>query len=307
AMDLTGQVAADALPYNHFTGVNGLMDFVRGASQSPGGKNILMLPSTTLDGKSSRIVPLLENIPVVMPRADVQYVVTEYGVVNLFGKSLQERAIAMISIAHPDFRDELFHKSKDLGLLGAERTLADTIRSVYPVKIEETHVVDGQTVLFRPARLTDERRIQEHYYTLDQKDVVRRFMHEKTSFVSEDVAEVFHVDYIHDMTIVAVIGDPGFERIIALGGYLLDPASNMAEVAYSVDKGWQGKGLSTLIHEKLAQTAREHGISGLVAYTEPSNRRMIRLFEKLPYKTSSVFQDGGLTLSARFDEPLHDE
>jgi len=306
AMDLTGQVTADALPYNHFTGVSGLMDFVRGVSQSAGGKNIVMLPSTTLDGKSSRIVPLLENIPVVMPRGDVQYVVTEYGVVNLFGKSLQERAVAMISIAHPDFRDELFYKSKELGLLGAERTLADTIRSVYPIKIEETRMVDGQSVLFRPARLTDERSIQEHFYNLDQKDVVRRFMHEKTSFVSEDVAQVFQVDYIHDMTIVAVIGEPGFERIIALGVYLLDPASNMAEVAYSVDKGWQGKGLSTLIHEKLAQTAREHGISGLVAYTEPSNRRMIRLFEKLPYKTRSLFHNGVVTLSARFDEPLHD-
>jgi RimJ/RimL family protein N-acetyltransferase len=212
----------------------------------------------------------------------------------------------MISIAHPDFRDELFYRAKELRLLGPERTLADTIRSVYPVKIEETRLVDGQKVLFRPARLTDERSIQEHFYNLDRKDVVRRFMHEKTSFVSKDVAEVFQVDYINDMTIVAVIGDPGFEKIIALGGYLLDPASNMAEVFYSVDKGWQGKGLSSLISEKLAQIAREHGISGLVAYTEPSNRRMIRLFEKLPYKISSSLSGDVLTLSARFDEPLHD-
>ena len=63
AMDLTGQMAADALPYNHFSGVSGIMDFVRGANQSPGGKNIILLSSTTLDGKSSRITPLLENIP----------------------------------------------------------------------------------------------------------------------------------------------------------------------------------------------------------------------------------------------------
>ncbi|MBF0497439.1 MAG: acetyl-CoA hydrolase, partial [Deltaproteobacteria bacterium] len=90
AMDLTGQVAADALPYNHFSGVNGMMDFIRGASLSPGGKNVLLLPSTTMDGKSSRIVPSLEDIPIIVPRAEVQYVVTEYGVVNLFGKNLQE-------------------------------------------------------------------------------------------------------------------------------------------------------------------------------------------------------------------------
>ncbi len=302
AVDLTGQVAADALPYNHFSGVIGIMDFVRGASQSPGGKNILMLPSTTLDGKSSRIVPLLENIPVVMPRGDVQYVITEYGVVNLFGKSLQERAIAMISIAHPDFRDELFYRAKEMGLLGPERTLIESIRSVYPQKIEENRIINGQPTLFRPARLTDGRTIQEHFYGLDRQDVLKRFFLPKTAFVSEDVAEVFQVDYIHNMSIVAVIGNPGFEKVIAVGCYFLDPANNMAEVAYSVDREWQGKGISTIMQEKLVQTAMEHGISGMVAYTTPGNTSMIDLFYKLPYKIDTSCDGEVLTLQSRFDQ-----
>jgi acyl-CoA hydrolase/RimJ/RimL family protein N-acetyltransferase len=303
AMDLTGQVATDAMPYNHFSGVTGIMDFVRGASQSPGGKNVIMLPSTTLDGKSSRIVPMLESIPVVVPRGDIQYVVTEYGVVNLFGKSLQERAIAMISIAHPDFRDELFYRAKEMGLLGSERTLAETIRGVYPLKIEEVYEIDGQGTLFRPARPTDERQIQEHFYELDRQDVLRRFLHERTSFVSHELSNVYQVDYIHNMTIVAVIGDPGFEKIIAVGCYFLDPANNMAEVAYSVDKQWRGKGISTIIQDKLVQTAREKGISGVVAYTIPGNKGMIRLFGKLPYKVRSSYDGEVLKLSAAFDEP----
>jgi acyl-CoA hydrolase/RimJ/RimL family protein N-acetyltransferase len=304
AIDLTGQVAADALPYNHFSGVIGIMDFVRGASASPGGKSIIMLPSTTLDGNTSRITPVLDNIAVVVPRGDVQYVVTEYGVVNLFGKSLQERAIAMISIAHPDFRDELFFKAKELGLLGSERTLAESIKSVYPLKIEESHVINGVRTLFRPARLTDERKIQEHFYNLDRQDVFRRFLHEKTAFASDEVAGVFQVDYIHNMTIVAVIGDPGFEKVIAVGCYFLEPAHNMAEVAYSVDKEWQGKGISTIIQGKLTRTALEQGISGLVAYTIPSNQGMIKLFKKLPYRVRSAYDGEVLTLKARFDEPL---
>jgi acyl-CoA hydrolase/RimJ/RimL family protein N-acetyltransferase len=303
-IDLTGQVAADALPYNHFSGVNGIMDFVRGANQSPEGKSILMLPSTTLDGKTSRIVPILDNIPVVIPRGDVQYVTTEYGVVNLFGKSLQERAIALISIAHPDFRDELFYKAKEMGLLGPERTLAETIKSIYPLKIEEIRVIDGYRVLFRPARLTDERTIQEHFYNLDRQDVYSRFMQVKKAFVHEDVADVFEVDYIHNMTIVAVIGDPGFEKVIAIGCYFLEPAGNMAEVAYSVDKQWQGKGISTIIQEKLERTAREQGINGMVAYVIPGNNGMTKLFKKLPYQVRTSRDDKVLTLSARFDEPL---
>ncbi|HAY38938.1 MAG TPA: acetyl-CoA hydrolase, partial [Desulfobacteraceae bacterium] len=108
AMDLTGQVAADALSYNHFSGITGMLDFIRGASRSEGGKSILMLTSTSVDGKKSRITPMLNDTAIVVPRGDVQYVVTEYGAVNMFGKSLQERAMAMISIAHPDFREELF-------------------------------------------------------------------------------------------------------------------------------------------------------------------------------------------------------
>ncbi len=303
AMDLTGQVSADALLYNHFSGVNGIMDFVRGASQSPGGKNILMLFSTTMDGKSSRIVPSLDDIPVVVPRGDVQFVVTEYGVVNLFGKSLQERAIAMISVAHPDFRDELFHEAKKRGLLGPERTLAESIRSVYPLKVEESREIGGLRVLFRPARPTDERSIQEHFYNLDRRDVVRRFMHEKTAFVREDLAGVFQVDYIHDMTLVAVIGEPGFERVIAVGGYFLDPATNMAEVAYSVDRTWQGRGISTIIQDKLAETAREQGIQGFLAYTDPANRPMIHLFKKLAFEVTSTYEGDMVVLRARFDQP----
>ena len=116
-IDLTGQVAADALPHNHFSGVTGMLDFMRGAVRSRGGKSILMLPATALQGKKSRIVPQLDDEAVVVPRGDVHYVVSEYGAVNLFGKSLQERAMAMISIAHPDFREELFDEAKKNGSL----------------------------------------------------------------------------------------------------------------------------------------------------------------------------------------------
>lgn len=303
AMDLTGQAAADALPYNHYSGVNGTMDFIRGAQNSPGGKSILMLPSTTMDGKASRITPSLEGMAVVVPRAEVQYVVTEYGVVNLFGRTLQERAIALISVAHPDFRDELYERAKDIGLLAPERTFADSIRSVYPLKIEEKRIINGQEVFFRPARPTDERSIQEHFYNLDHRDVVRRFMAEKSSFLREDLAGMYQVDYIHDMTLVASTGELGFEKVIAVGGYFLNPANNVAEVAYSVAKEWQGKGISSVIQEKLAVAAREHGIAGFEAFTFPHNKSMIALFEKLPFKVNTKLVDDTLVLTCRFDEP----
>jgi acyl-CoA hydrolase/GNAT superfamily N-acetyltransferase len=303
AIDLTGQVAIDALPYNHFSGVTGIMDFVRGASQSEGGKSILMLPSLTMDHRSSRILPTLKDTAVVVPRGDVHYVATEFGVVNLFGKSLRERAVALIGIAHPNFRDRLLEEAKKLKLVSPDRTLK-SMHAVYPVKIEEVKDYSGRQVLFRPAKPADERAIQEHFYNLDRQDVVARFMAEKTTFLRDEMAGIFQVDYVKNMCIVGVIGDVGFEEVIAVGGYFLDPAKNMAEVAFSVKKEWQRKGLSTVILKKLATAARENGISGFLAYTTPENQGMIKLFNKLPYHITTAIQEDLLALSSKFDDPV---
>jgi len=302
SMDLTGQVAADALPYNHFSGVTGMLDFIRGAAQSEGGKSILLLSSTAMQGKKSRIVPLLNDTEIVVPRGDVQYVATEYGVVNLFGKNLQERAMAMISIAHPDFRGELFYEAKNMALLGPERTFTRSIQGIYPLKLEETREINGEQVTIRPAKPVDERRIQEHFYNLDKNDIVSRFFHEKTSFVHEEVEGVSLVDYIKNLTMVAVVGEFGFGRVVAIGEYLLNEEKNMAEIAFSVSKDFQKKGLGNILQKKLSEAAHENGISGLYAYTSPQNEGMIRLFNTLPYKIKTFFEEEMLLLSCRFDE-----
>ncbi len=303
-IDLTGQAAADALPYNNFYGVNGMLDFIRGASMSDNGKSILMLTSTSDSGKKSRIVPFMDNTAVVVPRSEVQYVVTEYGVVNLFGKSIQERALALISIAHPDFRDELFEKAKELNMIDMGRKFKESIRGVYPRKFEEIININGTPVTFRPAKPVDERCIQEHYYNMDKKDVVSRFFHEKTSFVHDQIDTTFEIDYINDLTIVAAVGEMGFEKIIAVGEYLRNPVVNMAEIAFSVSREWQGGGIAKILQDKLAEAAQANGIKGLIAYTSPNNKGMIGLFNKMPFKVRREHEDDMLILSCVFDEPV---
>ena len=300
AMDLTGQVAADALPYNHYSGVTGMLDFIRGAARSEGGKSILMLPSTDMQGKKSRIVAMLDQTAIVVPRGDVQYVVTEYGAVNLFGKSFQERAMAMISIAHPDFREELFFEAQKDGLLGSERTLSESIHGVYPFKLEKTIEVDGEPVTVRPAKPVDDRRIQEHFYNQHKSDIYSRFFQTKTKFVRDDMERMFQIDYVKDLTLLAVSGEFGFGKVVAVAEYLLDPATNMAEVAFSVDKAWQGKGLGKILMQKLAGAARENGISGLTAYILPGNQGMIRLFKTMPYKVKTFYDGDVIELSCKF-------
>ncbi|MCE1273754.1 MAG: 4-hydroxybutyrate CoA-transferase [Chlorobiaceae bacterium] len=113
-IDMTGQVCADSIGVRHFSGVGGQMDFIRGAALSSGGKPIIALPSVTAKGES-RIVPQLRpGAGVVTTRAHAQYVVTEYGIVNLFGRNLRQRVEALASIAHPDFREEILRAGHDL-------------------------------------------------------------------------------------------------------------------------------------------------------------------------------------------------
>lgn len=305
-IDLTGQVAADALPFNNFSGVTGILDFFRGASMSKRGKSILMFTSTSKNDTRSRIVPMLKNAAVVVPRSEVQYVVTEYGSTNLFGKSIQERAIALISIAHPDFREWLLEEAKELGLLGKERSLREELHSIYPLGLEETRIIDRKKVTFRPVKLTDERSIQEHYYGLEKSDVVSRFFHEKKSFVSKQIERTFIIDYVKDLTIVAVTGQSGFERILAVGEYYLNPETNMAEIAFSVVKQWQGKGISSIVIRKLAEAAKRNGIAGLTAYTSKENNRMIKLFNTLDYKVKKALQGDMIYLEASFTEQKSD-
>jgi acyl-CoA hydrolase/GNAT superfamily N-acetyltransferase len=303
AIDLTGQVAADALPLNNYTGINGLLDFTRGAAMSPKGKSILMLTSTTDNGKASRIIPHMSDTAVVVPRGDVQFVATEYGVVNLFGKTLQERAMALISIAHPDFRDELFSNAKEMDLIDVGRQFKQAIKGVYPLKYEETVTIKGIPINFRPAKPIDERGVQEHYYNMNRGDIISRFFHEKKSFVHPQIETTYEIDYINDLTIVATIGELGFEKIIAVGEYFRNPILNMAEIAFSVTHEYQGMGIAKILQKKLAVAAKDNGVKGLIAYTSPQNKGMIRLFNNLPYKIKVEKDDDMIILNCLFSDP----
>jgi 4-hydroxybutyrate CoA-transferase len=118
AVDLTGQVCADSIGTLIYSGFGGQLDFIRGAARSEGGVPIIALPSTAKGGSLSRLVDtLIPGSGVVTTRADVHYVVTEYGIANLYGRSLRERARDLIDIAHPDFREELERAASERKLL----------------------------------------------------------------------------------------------------------------------------------------------------------------------------------------------
>ena len=300
-MDLTGQVYADALPQNHFSGVTGMLDFIMGAAMSPLGKSIIVISARSIDDKTSRIIPKSDVGSILVPKGYVSYVVSEFGMVNLFGKNIEERAMAMISLAHPDFRDELFCTAQESGLIDRNKSLNESLFGVYPARMEETRTYDGIEVTFRPAKSVDGRIIQEHFYAMDDEDVRTRFFSLRRSFYREDMEDMFQVDYIKNLSMVAVTGEIGFEEVIGLGMYALDEGT-VAEVAFSVSKEWQGKGIASVLLEKIAEAACENGITSLVAYMLATNKGMIKLFHKLPYKVETTLEEGTLILRCNFEK-----
>lgn len=117
-VDLTGQVCADSIGPRLYSGIGGQLDFIRGAAHSKGGRPIIALPSFAAlrDGRTvSRIVPMLkQGAGVTVPRYDIHYVVTEFGIADLYGKTLRQRAKLLIDIAHPNFREELAKAAHEL-------------------------------------------------------------------------------------------------------------------------------------------------------------------------------------------------
>ena len=233
--------------------------------------------------------------------SNVHHVVSEFGAVNLFGKNLQERAMAMISIAHPESRDTLLEEAKKRGLVGPERTLSESLYGVYPAHLEEMREYSGVRVACRPVKITDIRGIQEHFYAMEQKDIQSRFFSQRKSFYEDQMQSRSQIDYIKSMTIVAVTNQETYEKIIGIGEYVREGGKNIAEVAFSVLKDWQGKGIARLLLQKITETARRNGLDGLVAYTSPQNRAMIKVFKTLPYAVETVFDGDFFTLTCRFD------
>ena len=264
-----------------YSGVSAVPEFHRGAARSAGGKPIVCLRSTTDDGKVSRIRPrLLAGEGVTLARPEVHYVVTEYGLAYLFGKSIAERAVSLIEIAHPDFREELLKAARELNLVQPHQDLASKRR--YPVEEERSIILkDKRSVLLRPARAGDVEGVQSVFYRMSKKDVRMRFFRQLNVLSFIDAQRLCNVDFDLNVAFVAVAGPRENEQVAALGGYFLNPTTNLAEVAWMVATEFRATGLGRAIQNRLHEVAVSRGIRGFTASVLPGNDAAIALMRGL--------------------------
>lgn len=283
-VDLTGQVCADSLGTLFFSGVGGQVDFNRGAAHAPEGKAIIAMPSTAQEGKISRLVSRLSaGTGVVTTRADVHYVVTEYGIAYLHGKSIRERVLALISIAHPDFRAQLLHEAISMKYLPMEYEDKEKKIVIGPRDLRTTCLLEDGTLLnIRPIHPTDEPNMRQLFYALSQETIYYRFMSRMTHIPRRQIQDFVYIDHRNEVAIICSVPAPYGDEFVAIGRYYLDAKTNRAEVAFVVRDEWQNRGIGSFLLRHLMGIARRSGIQGFTAEVLRENVPMQRVFNKAP-------------------------
>lgn len=290
AVDLTGQVCADSIGSRFYSGIGGQVDFMRGAARSKNGRPLVVLPSTARRHDSGEIVSRIvthldEGAGVVTSRGDVHFVVTEYGVAYLHGKSVTERARALIEIAHPDFRNELLDKAKERRYVYGDLRRFPA-RDQYPAHLELTRQVhhpanEALTIFIRPIRAYDEKRLQQFFYSHSEETIHFRYGYAARSMSHQRALNLVELDYQKRLALVALCGEPGDEHIVAVGRYELDETTNLAEVAFVVHEDFRELGLGSQLLTMLLSEAKKQGIAGFTAQVLLENKAMLHIFERV--------------------------
>lgn len=281
-IDLTGQVTAESLGSTFYSGIGGQADFMRGAILAPEGKSILVLPSTARKGEVSRIVPRLsEGTGVTLTRGDVHYVVTEYGIAYLHGKSVRERAMELIRVAHPTFRPQLLTAAKQAGFIYKDQAFVPGRRGEYPEQLETYRTTRaGVEILLRPVRISDEPLLKDFFYALSDQSIYRRFISARKDMPHERLQEFVVIDYTAEMVILAILPDEEREIVVGVGQYGIDAQTHTAEVALVVRDDYQRQGIGTEILSYLTYLAKREGLLGFTAEVLIENQAMMHLFEE---------------------------
>jgi len=281
-IDLTGQATAESIGRIFHSGVGGQADFMRGAVFAKGGKSILTIQSTAACDVVSRIVPMLrEGSGVTLTRGDLHYVVTEFGIAYLHGKSIRERAMELIGIAHPKFRPWLIDEAKKLGLIYKDQAFIPGVRGEYPEHLESYRTTKkGYNILFRPIKMSDEPLLKDFIYSLSDQSLYRRFMSVRKDVPHEVLQKLVVIDYTVEMAILAILPREEGEVIVGVGRYYTEPTRHSAEVAFAVKDTHQQMGIGTELLAYLTYLAKRQGLLGFTAEVLSENQPMMHTFEK---------------------------
>ncbi len=303
-VDLTGQVSTDSMGYLFYSGIGDQVDFIRGSAMSKGGFSIIALPSTANNDTVSRIVPhLSQGAGVATTRGDVNFIVTEYGIASLHGKSIYQRVMELAQIAHPKFRAELIDVARERHYIFKDQMPPAQEDLLFLENYKTTQKLrGGKTIEYRPLLPSDEFLYRNFFYSLQEETIYLRFFY-KMKIFSHEVAQRqwARVDYRKNMSVIGLVQTGGRKEIMAIGSYA-DASEKCAEVAFVVREDFQGMGIGSFLLKFLEGIAIENGYTSFCASVLRENKAMLQVFKKRYPNAKTSFSGGDLSVIMRFDD-----
>jgi acyl-CoA hydrolase/RimJ/RimL family protein N-acetyltransferase len=302
-VDLTGRIALHTGKGNVAAGPGEAMNLVNGAELSHGGITIFALTSRNLKGDSN-IVINVEGYPNLFTlRESVDMVVTEYGSADLNGRTIRERAQALIEIAHPDDRAELLDQAKAAKIIYQDQIFLPESAHLYPSNIAISHIFEKDVkVRFRAIKPSDEEGMRRLFYRSSDEAVYTRYFSPVKTMPHSRMQEYVNVDYSNTLSIVGLIGEPGKGKLIAEARFVRQHNSSYADVAFIVDETYQNLGIAGFMYKTLIRLARERGIKGFTADVLASNKAMLKVFEQGGHIVNFQFEEGVYNLKIPFED-----
>lgn len=279
-IDITADTVVPPLSENILSGFDGKLDFSLGAARSRNGKSIVVLRSTDRQGKSNIVISHTDPKKWIRSMlGTAQYVVTEYGVANLIGKSIRERALALIDIAHPRHRRRLLKGAKASGILYPDQiyNVKNSVNYPYDLELIQSFGKD-LSARIRAIKPSDEDMMRRFFYNFSEESRYLRFFSRISAMPHKKMQTYVSVDYVSSLSLVAIINQRGTERIIAECRYAYDAHNDCYEMAFLVDDEFQGHGIGRFLVGYILKIARKNGIRRVRAVVLPGNRNMVNIF-----------------------------
>jgi len=287
-VDLLGRMVFSTGKNELISGPGKAADLFSGADMSRGGRTIIGLPSRNAKGKPNVVVMLRNLRNQFHMRESIDAVVTEYGVANLKWRTIRERAQALIDIAHPDDRKQLVEEAKAKKILFQDQIYISDGAHLYPTEATSKQILkNGLHVRFRPIKPSDEEAMRRLFYRFSKKSIYSRFFFPVSTMPHNKIQSYVNIDYQLEMSVVALINEPGQEIIIAEARYAKDEEDGYGDLGFFVDEKYQGLGIAGNLFEMLIRLAQKGTLKGFKAEVLQENRGMIK-----------VLENGGLSMEA---------
>lgn len=298
-VDLYGRIALHTGRGNVGTGPGEVIDFFNGALLSEGGSAIFALPSRNRHNEPNIILSAVNYPNQFSLWESVSIIATEYGIASVSGRTVRERAQALIDIAHPDDRQKLIEEARKKRIIYQDQIYIKESAYLYPSEIKTKHTFkNGLEVCFRAIKPSDEENMRRLFYRFSDESVYYRYSSKIRAMPHAKMQEYVNIDYKNNLSVVAEIKNG---KLIAEARFsAFRTGDTYPELAIFVDENYQDLGIATYILTMLMQQAKERNLNGFKGYILPSNKKILKVLKKIDWELNVEFEEDVYSLIINF-------